>query len=109
MKLALSAAVLSAFFLMPVFADVIPSRPGGRRSDRDLVAAEIARRGVNANESSGQARAMSARDIDYFSSDPRRVQLAAGVPIDDIIIGAVFLAIATTVAIVVAVQGSRGQ
>ncbi|MBI2901934.1 MAG: hypothetical protein HYY17_17265 [Planctomycetes bacterium] len=113
MRFALGVALLTAglsFFLLPwpAAADVLPSRPGApRRTEKERIAADIERRGVSKGESAAQVRAMSARDLDYFAAAPGRVQLAAGMPVEDIIIGGVLLAVATGIAIGVAVQGSR--
>jgi hypothetical protein len=75
---------LTIFSQLPVHADILPSRPSRTgKADKMRVAAELARRGVDPRSAVAQVNVMSAHDLDYFAANPRRVQLAAGLLLEE--------------------------
>jgi hypothetical protein len=100
------AAVLNLAILphLPVHADILPSRTSQTgKADKTRVAAELATRGVDLRSAVAQVDTMSARDLDYFAADPRRIQLAAGLLLEEWLIAGgfgLFLLYLTAVAVV---------
>ena len=75
---------LTIFSQLPVHADILPSRPSkGEKAQKTRVATELARRGVDLRTAVAQVNTMSARDLGYFSADPRRIQLASGLLLEE--------------------------
>lgn len=108
MRLALGVATLTVVQFLLLIPDVIPTRPGrDRRAQRERVAKDLAVQGLAPAEGATQIRELSASDLDYFATDSRRTRLAAGIPIEDILIGVIILAVAATLAIIAAYQASR--
>lgn len=88
-----AAAMTLTLFLPSLYADVIPTRsPKDCRDEKVKVATELVQRGVSPTESAAQVNEMSARDLEYFSQDERRVQLAAGILLEEAIFGVILLA-----------------
>jgi len=84
----LNLAVLSH---LPVYGDVIPSRSGkAARSTKIKVATELARRGVDPRTAAADVKEMSLRDLEYFAADPKRVQLAAGLLLEEWLLAGAF-------------------
>ncbi len=102
-------AVAALFALAPILsADVLPGRTStARRTPPAQVERLLSGRGLSGTESAAQVRAMSARDLEYFSGDARRVQLASGIPIEDILTGVGVLVVAGALAGVAAYQANR--
>jgi len=75
---------LTIFSSLPVHADILPSRPyKGGKVEKTRVAAELARRGMDLRTAVAQVNTMSASDLGYFSADPRRIQLASGLLLEE--------------------------
>ncbi len=82
---------LAIFSYAPVQADVIPSRASQKgKAEKIKVATELAQKGIDPQTAIEQVKEMSARDLDYFSSDPKRVQLAAGLLLEEWILAGGF-------------------
>jgi len=82
---------LAIFSHIPAHADVIPSRPSQKgRAEKSRVATELAQRGIDPRAAMAQVKEMSARDLDYFSADPKRIQLAAGLLLEEWILAGGF-------------------
>ena len=102
-KAAIRLSVVAAINLIfvakaPLYADVIPSRPGAeKRQAKAKVSHELAVRGVAAVDSAQQVGEMSSRDLDYFGMDAKRVQLAAGLTWEEWVIGGVFVILLASV------------
>lgn len=87
-----AAALTLTLFLPSLYADVIPTKsPKDCRDEKVKVAAELVQRGVSPTESVAQVNEMSARDLEYFSEDGRRVQLAGGILLEEAIFGGIVL------------------
>ena len=96
---ALGAGGLSAH------ADVLPSRTGPDCTpDKSKIQTQLLQLGVPLSEASNQVDQLSARDLEYYSSDPKRVQLAAGLLAEEWAIGGILVAFVGAVAITIASQ-----
>ncbi len=95
---------LAIFSCMPVHADILPSRSSRNgKATKTRVARELSFRGVDPRTAMTQVNAMSARDLRYFAADSKRVQLAAGLLLEEWLIAggfALFLLYLTAVAVV---------
>lgn len=93
MKKAIVVLAIVALFTPPIAADVIPSRRGSdAKKNQQKVATELTKRGVDATTAQAQVLEMSSNDLAYFAADGRRVQNAAGLLLEEWILGGVMAA-----------------
>ena len=78
------AAILNLALFSNAYADILPSRSAKKgKSEKIRVATELSQRGVDPRSAVDQVNEMSARDLDYFVADPNRIQLAAGLLLEE--------------------------
>jgi hypothetical protein len=89
-------------FLAPMSAaaDVIPTKTDAPdRSAATKVKSELVKRGVHPQQADQQVSKLTDRDLSYFSAQPDRIQLGAGILTEEWVLAAIFLAVITVIVI----------
>ncbi len=97
----LAGAALGLLVCPAAWADVLPARRGAKSGDPGRVAERLAQVGVPKAEAAAQAGSMTPGDLEYFSRGESRVQVVAGLWLEEAIgAAAVFLVIGGIYAII---------
>lgn len=86
---------LAVFSLLasPLAADVMSSRRSAEaKKNKERVELELTKRGVDATTARAEVSEMSSRDLEYFAASPRRIQDAAGLLLEEWILGGLMAA-----------------
>ncbi len=99
--LALVTMALGVIIAPGAWADVIPSKRAAKSNDAARVTERLEQVGVPQAQAREQASKMTSDDLAFFSRGAERVQVVAGLTLQEWLLGAGFLGVISLVAFIV--------